>query len=112
MDILLGAVSQTIAFGPLSNVVIGSGSVTLTATASSGLAVSFASETPGICTVSGASVNLVAVGLCSIAAGQGGSSIYAVATGVTQTFRYFACCADGDCGGAECGAGVSAGRRL
>jgi hypothetical protein len=48
--------------------------------------VTFASNTAPVCTVSGVTVTLVAVGTCSITASQPGNSTYAAATPVTQTF--------------------------
>lgn len=77
---------QTITFGPLSNHTLGSGSFALNATASSGLTVTFGSNSTAICTVSGVTVTLVAAGTCSITASQSGNSVYAAATPVTQTF--------------------------
>src|ERR1019366_5552947 len=65
----------------------GTAAFTVSATASSGLAVSFASTTSAICTVSGATVTLVAVGQCSIQASQAGNASYAAATPVTQSFQ-------------------------
>jgi hypothetical protein len=79
--------AQTITFGPLSNVVLGSGAVTLTATASTGLPVTFASTTQAVCTVSVATVTLVSAGTCSITASQAGTANYAAAAPVTQTFN-------------------------
>ena len=78
--------SQTISFGSLSNLVVNSGSVALSATASSGLPVSFASTTAGVCTVSGNTVTLLAVGPCSITATQAGNANYLAATAVSQSF--------------------------
>jgi sugar lactone lactonase YvrE len=79
--------TQTITFGPLSNVALGSGPVTLTATASSGLVVSFASTTPSVCAiVSGNSVVLLATGSCSITASQSGNSNYLPAANVVRGF--------------------------
>ena len=77
---------QTITFGPLSSVPFGAAPFAISATASSDLTVSFASTTPGVCTVSGSIVTIVAAGLCSITASQPGSSIFAAAIPVTQTF--------------------------
>jgi hypothetical protein len=81
---LLGA--QTINFGAIANVNLAATPVTLTATADSGLAVSFASNTPSVCTVSGVTLTLIAAGTCSITASQPGNSSYAAAAPVTQTF--------------------------
>jgi sugar lactone lactonase YvrE len=79
--------SQTIAFGTLSNQTLGSAPFTLSATASSGLAVSFASTTPVVCTVSGATVTLVVAGTCTIQATQAGNVNYGAATPVNQSFQ-------------------------
>src|SRR5208283_1592808 len=78
---------QTIAFGALSNQVLGTAPFTVSATASSGLAVSFASTTPAVCTVSGATVTLAAGGTCTIQATQAGNANYAAATSVNQSFQ-------------------------
>ena len=78
---------QTITFGALSNQVFGTAPFTISATASSGLVVSLASNTTGICTLSGSTVTLVSVGLCSITASQAGNSNYLAATLVTRTFN-------------------------
>jgi uncharacterized protein (TIGR03437 family) len=78
--------SQTITFGPPGNQALGTASFVLNATASSGLTVTFVSNTTSICTVSGATVTLVAAGTCSITANQSGDSAYSAANPVTQTF--------------------------
>jgi len=79
--------AQTIAFSPLSSKGIGDPPFTLSATASSGLPVSFASNTTAVCTVSGNTVTLVATGTCSIKATQAGNGTYAAATPVVQSFQ-------------------------
>jgi predicted transcriptional regulator YdeE len=79
--------SQTITFGTLSNQVFGTAPFTVSATASSGLAVGFASTTASFCTVSGATVTLVSVGTCTIQATQAGNSTYSAATAVNQSFQ-------------------------
>jgi uncharacterized protein (TIGR03437 family) len=78
--------TQTIAFGALPNVALGTAPFTVAATASSGLAVSFASTTGPVCTVSGAIVTLVIAGTCTIRASQPGDANYAAAPGVNQNF--------------------------
>jgi DNA-binding beta-propeller fold protein YncE len=80
-----GNTSQTISFGGISAQSANS-NVSLTASASSGLAVSFSSTTPGICTVSGATASLLAAGNCTIVASQSGNAQYAPAPPVSQTF--------------------------
>ncbi len=79
--------SQTITFGTLSNQTLGTTPFTLSATASSSLAVSFASTTPTVCTVSSATVKLVIAGTCTIQATQAGNANYGAATPVNQSFQ-------------------------
>jgi hypothetical protein len=76
--------AQSIAFGIAPSVKVG-GAGTVSATATSGLAVTFSSLTTGVCTVSGNTVSGVAVGTCSIAANQAGNTTYSAAPQVTQT---------------------------
>ena len=78
--------SQTITFNALPPQKPGQ-SIPVSATASSGLPVSFSSTTPSVCTVSGTTVTLHAVGLCTIAADQAGNASYAAAPEVTRSFR-------------------------
>jgi hypothetical protein len=61
---------------------------TLTATASSGLTVSFTSATTGVCTITspGGVVTFVAAGTCTINANQAGNAGYSAATQVSQSF--------------------------
>ena len=82
-DIAIGKVSQTIAFGAAPSMVVG-GTGNVSATATSGLAVTFSSLTTSICTVSGSTVSGIAAGTCTIAANQSGNSTYNAATQVTQ----------------------------
>ncbi|HEU5021723.1 MAG TPA: FG-GAP-like repeat-containing protein, partial [Bryobacteraceae bacterium] len=79
-------ISQTISFGPLSDEVLGTGDLPLTATATSGLPVTF-STVSTVCSVKGNSVTLTAPGICSITASQGGDGVYAPAPDVTQDFN-------------------------
>jgi hypothetical protein len=78
---------QSISFGALANRTVGTAPFTVSATASSGLAVSFNSKTTSVCTVSGSQVTLVAVGTCTIQATQAGNINYAAATPVNQSFQ-------------------------
>jgi len=85
--------SQTITFPRPPNQVYGSSPPLLSATASSGLPVSFNSQAPSICTVSGTNgtiVTLLAAGMCTIQATQSGGENddvdYAAATPVNQPF--------------------------
>ncbi|MGA2601334.1 MAG: choice-of-anchor tandem repeat GloVer-containing protein [Bryobacteraceae bacterium] len=77
--------TQTITFNAIPSQVQGN-PLTLSASASSGLTVSFTSSTPTICTVSGTTATLVSAGTCTIVASQGGGSGYAPATPVSQSF--------------------------
>ena len=77
--------SQTISsitFNPTSLVVGGTSFVSATAT--SGLAVSFSSTTPAICTVNGNTATGVTIGSCVIVADQAGDGNYSAAPQVTQ----------------------------
>jgi len=77
--------NQTISFGSTPSVVVVGGTGNVTATSSSGLAMSFSSKTPGVCTVSGSTVTGVTAGNCTIAADQSGNANYNSATQVTQS---------------------------
>jgi hypothetical protein len=77
---------QKITFDPPSKAKAGD-PVDLSASASSGLPVSFASETPPVCTVSGSTVITTAAGACTITATQGGSADYAAAPIQTRSFQ-------------------------
>ncbi len=78
--------SQLISFGAISTQAAGATPLTISATATSGLAVIFTSGTIPVCTVSGNAVTMVAAGTCSIIASQPGNAIWSAATPVTQTF--------------------------
>ena len=78
--------SQTITFGAIAGQPAGGAPMALAATASSGLAVAFSSVTPAVCTVTGATVTLLATGTCTVRAAQTGNGNYAVAANVDQTF--------------------------
>ena len=76
--------AQSIVFGPLADRLLGTAPFAVSATASSGLAVTFASLTTGVCTVSGATVTLVATGTCTIEASQAGDAFWAPAPEVAR----------------------------
>ncbi|WP_243405550.1 RHS repeat-associated core domain-containing protein, partial [Solimicrobium silvestre] len=78
--------AQTISFTAPATQQFGAALFALSATSSSGLAVSFMSSTTPVCTVSGSTVTLVSAGTCTINANQTGSSNYSAATQVTQSF--------------------------
>jgi hypothetical protein len=76
--------SQTIIFGALANKVYGDPPFTVSASASSGLAVTFSAT--GQCAVAGATVTLIGVGSCTITASQSGNANYTAAASVARTF--------------------------
>src|ERR1051326_5049088 len=71
-----GQAAQDISFSPPAGMTVGE-PVTLSASASSGLAVSFQSDAPAVCTVSSRTVIPLAPGTCELTAYQGGSADYA-----------------------------------
>ena len=86
-DVAIGKFPQLITFDSQpSQVIIPAGTFLLDppAAASSGLPVSYASLTNGVCTISGTSVTMVMVGICTIEASQSGDSAYLPAISVTQ----------------------------
>ncbi|MBV5324739.1 MAG: hypothetical protein J0626_05420, partial [Rhodospirillaceae bacterium] len=77
---------QSIGSISLTPVTVAVGGTTVaSATATSGLAVSFSSLTPDICTVSDATVTALTGGSCIIAADQGGNASYNAALQTTWT---------------------------
>jgi hypothetical protein len=76
---------QTITFDQPAEQTLGS-DANLTATASSGLAVSFTSDTPAICTVAGATVTPQSTGTCTITSTQAGNATYYAASNVAKSF--------------------------
>jgi hypothetical protein len=76
---------QTITFASLNDIQIGSAEP-LSATATSGLAVMFSSQTPSTCTISGNTVSAIAIGTCTITADQAGNATYAAAPTSTRSF--------------------------
>jgi 2',3'-cyclic-nucleotide 2'-phosphodiesterase (5'-nucleotidase family) len=76
--------SQYIDFAPLAPVAIGAPSFDLSAFASSGLSVTFASSDPSVATVSGATVTVVGAGTTTITASQSGNANYLAAAPVSR----------------------------
>ncbi|MFH6985602.1 cadherin domain-containing protein [Marinoscillum luteum] len=81
----IGKASQSITFGALEDKAFGDADFDLTATASSGLSVSYASSDESIATIAGATVTIHAAGTVEITASHGGDDNYAAAGSVTQT---------------------------
>lgn len=84
-SLVIAKASQTITFGELSSVPDTASPFSLTATASSGLVVSYTSSNPSVATVSGSTVTVVGLGDTTITASQTGNSNYNTATPVAQT---------------------------
>jgi hypothetical protein len=80
-----GKQDQTITFGALTNKTYGDADFTVSATASSGLPVSFSAS--GNCTVSGSTVHITSAGSCTITASQAGDTTYNAAPDVSQSFN-------------------------
>ena len=75
---------QTITFGPIPQKAVGDEDFNLTATASSGLPVSFSSSDPAVATVTGTLVHIVGEGTTVITASQAGSALWNPAPDVPQ----------------------------
>lgn len=77
---------QSITFDSPTPQTLGSPAFSVTASATSGLAVSFSALSPMVCTVLDGSVTLVAAGNCRLQADQPGDNNYATASPVVRTF--------------------------
>jgi 2',3'-cyclic-nucleotide 2'-phosphodiesterase / 3'-nucleotidase / 5'-nucleotidase len=96
-------IAQTISFPSIGNRQLGSGPVVLNATSSAtDLSVSYASLSTSVCTVSGSTVTLLAVGTCTIAADQPGDATRSAAPTVTQSFSV-STASGGGSGGSDTG---------
>src|SRR5205823_1843493 len=76
--------NQTITFNALANKTFGDADFNVSATASSGLPVSFTAT--GNCTIAGNTVHLTGAGSCTITAAQPGNANFNAAANVPQTF--------------------------
>jgi uncharacterized repeat protein (TIGR03803 family) len=76
--------SQTVTFGPLSPKAPTDAPFTITASASSALAIKFTSSNPAVATVSGNTVTIVGLGTTVISASQWGNSSYSYAQDIRQ----------------------------
>ena len=77
--------AQIISWAKITGTYHAGSKLTLKATASSGLMVRFASETPKVCAVSKATASLLAAGNCIIRATRPGNAVYGSAPPVSQT---------------------------
>ena len=78
---------QTIAFGALPNKTYGDAPFTIGATASSGLAVTFATAAP--CSLSGSTLTIGGAGTCTVTASQAGTDDYNKAPDVVQQLTIY-----------------------
>ena len=79
-----GTIPQSVTFGTLAAKTYGDTAFNLTATASSGLDVTYASSDTSVATISGNTVTIVGAGVTTITASQAGNVIYDPAIDVTQ----------------------------
>ena len=86
--LVVNRAAQTINFvGPASPQAFSATPIALTATSTSGLAVSFSVSTPLVCQITGAtSVRMLTAGLCTVLADQGGNANFTAAAQVSQSF--------------------------
>jgi len=75
---------QTISFGALDTKTYGDSPYDLTATSTSGLAISYSSDNTAAARVSGSTVTIVGAGTANITASQAGNATYAAAANVIQ----------------------------
>jgi uncharacterized delta-60 repeat protein len=80
-----GTLEQSITFAPLPDRTFGDPPFAVSATATSGLSVTFTAA--GACTINGSRVTITGSGACSITASQDGNGTYAPAPDVTQAFQ-------------------------
>lgn len=76
---------QTITFGPIPSYTFGDPDFTLSATSSSGLAVSFSGNNESVASVSGTNVHITGAGSVVITASQSGNQNYLAAPDIQQT---------------------------
>jgi hypothetical protein len=82
--LVIGQASQTITFDALPQRTYGDTAVTLSATSSSGLPVTFASDNPSVASVSGNTLSITGVGTANITASQAGDANYLAAADVSR----------------------------
>ena len=84
----MGTGAQTITFTTPNDVVFGTPtSLVGFASSSSGLTPTYSSDTTAVCTVTGTTLNINRVGVCTLRASQSGDSRWSTATPVTATFN-------------------------
>ncbi|HSD85314.1 MAG TPA: Ig-like domain repeat protein, partial [Anaerolineae bacterium] len=83
---IISKADQTITFAPLPDKTYGDADFVITATASSGLPVSFETSATDQCTNVGSTIQLTGAGSCTITATQAGNEIYHPALPISRTF--------------------------
>jgi Divergent InlB B-repeat domain/Cellulase (glycosyl hydrolase family 5) len=81
--------ANAITFATIAKKTLAESPVTATATSSSGLAVTFSTTTPTVCTAggaNGATITLVTAGTCTVRADQSGNATYKAANAVNRSF--------------------------
>jgi hypothetical protein len=84
---MIAKANQAITFNPLQTKTLGDPDFAISATATSGLTVTFTAT--GGCSVSGATVHIIAVGLCTITANQAGNANYNPAPSLTKSISVY-----------------------
>ncbi len=84
-SLVIAKAAQTITFGSLASKVVGDADFSISATSTSGEAVTFVSSTPAVATVTGTTVHIVGAGTATLTARQSGNANYNAATDVAQT---------------------------
>ena len=79
--------SQTITFSDLETKIYGDSNFDLTASASSGLSVSYASSDESVATISGSTVTIVGAGATNITASQSGNGSFSAASSVVKVLN-------------------------
>jgi gliding motility-associated-like protein len=82
----VGAINQTITFGPLTAATYGNAPITLTGTSTSSLPVTYTSSDPTVATVNGSTLTIVGAGTTTITAQQAGNNNFTAGTNVLQLF--------------------------
>jgi hypothetical protein len=85
VSVSVNKANQTITFGALADKTTDDTPFALTATASSGITVSYSSSNTAVATVAGSTVTIVGAGQTTITASQAGDANYNAATSVDQT---------------------------
>lgn len=80
-------VPQTITFPIIGDQTFGAPDFNISATASSGLPVTYSAGPPSVCTISGNTIHIVAAGACTVNANQAGNANFLPAPQVQRTFQ-------------------------